>query len=81
MHNLPKTNIAPENRPSPIESTLPTIHLQVLSWFQEGAQFFDLKIFFDFILAQPSGFHQQFSHGIHGTGIYTYSCHKNEPYM
>ena len=27
---LPKTNIAPENRPSQKESSLPTIHFQVL---------------------------------------------------
>ena len=32
---LPKTNIAPENRPSQKETHLPTIHFQVLS-FREG---------------------------------------------
>ena len=29
-HTLPETNIAPENRPSQKETTIPTIHFQVL---------------------------------------------------
>ena len=33
---LPKTNIAPEGRPSEKETNIPTIHLQVLCKFQGG---------------------------------------------
>ena len=33
---LPKTNIAPENRPSQKEISIPTIHFQVLCLFQGG---------------------------------------------
>ena len=29
-HTLPKTNIAPENRPSQKETSIPTIHFRVL---------------------------------------------------
>ena len=34
LHTLPETNIAPENRPSEKETSIPTIHSQVLCWFQ-----------------------------------------------
>ena len=33
---VPETNIAPENRPSQKEISIPTIHFQVLCWFQGG---------------------------------------------
>ncbi len=33
---LPETNIAPEKRPSQKETSIPTIHFQVLCWFQGG---------------------------------------------
>ena len=37
MHTLPETNIAPENRPSLKETSLPTIHFQVRAVsFREG---------------------------------------------
>ena len=32
----PETNIPPENRPSQMETHFPTIHFQVLCWFQGG---------------------------------------------
>ena len=35
-NTLPETNIAPENRSSQKETSLPTIHSQVLCWFQGG---------------------------------------------
>ena len=39
VYTLPKTNIAPENRPSEKETTIPTIHFQVLLTvsFREGS--------------------------------------------
>ena len=37
-HTLPATNIAPENRPSQKETSLPTIHFRVLCYFQGGYQ-------------------------------------------
>ena len=36
ISTLPETNIAPENRPSHSETSIPTIHFQVLCQFQGG---------------------------------------------